>query len=120
MVYFVEHSRRAVELIKENLESLGIRQGFRIIQQAASQAIPQLDAQGIRANVIFLDPPYRLESAYRTTLETLAKSNLAAPAQVIAEHEDRFDPGARFALFERTRKLDQGDATLSFYQAAPD
>src|SRR5690348_15778096 len=36
LVYFVEHSRRAVELIRGNLESLGIRQGFRIIQEETS------------------------------------------------------------------------------------
>ena len=119
MVYFVEHSERAVELIGRNLESLGITQGFRIIQQGARQAIAQLDAQGVHANMIFLDPPYGLEATYLSTLQALAESRLAAYAQVIAEHAKRFDPGGKFAVFERTRKLEQGDAALSFYQAAP-
>ncbi len=116
LVYFVEHSRRAVELIRGNLESLGIRQGFRIIQQETSQAVAELDQQGVRANIIFLDPPYRLQAIYRKTLEVLAQSKLAAAAQVIVEHEERFDLGATFGAFERTRKLEQGDAALSFYQ----
>jgi hypothetical protein len=42
---------------------------------------------------------------------------LAAHAQVIAEHAKRFDPGRKFKALERTRKLEQGDAALSFYQA---
>ena len=116
MVYFVDDSRRAVELIRGNLESLGIRQGFRILQRDTSKAISELDAQGVRANIVFLDPPYRFETTYRATLENLARSKLAAAAQVIAEHEKRFDPGSKFVILERTRRLDQGDAALSFYQ----
>lgn len=117
MVYFVERSGQAVELIKANLASLGIKQGFRIIQQESSLAIAELDRQRVRPNIVFLDPPYRLENSYRTTFEALAKSKLAAPAQVIAEHEGRFDPGGKFGILERTRKLEQGDAALSFYRA---
>ena len=118
MVYFVEHSARAVELIRANLASLGIKQGFRILQLEASLALAKLDHEEIRANIVFLDPPYRFENTYRTTLEALARSKLAARAQVIAEHEERFDLGSKFAALERTRKLEQGDTALSFYRPA--
>jgi len=64
-----------------------------------------------------LDPPYQLETTYLSTLQALAESRLAAHAQVIAEHAKRFDPGRKFKALERTRKLEQGDAALSFYQA---
>ena len=117
MVHFVEHSARAIELISRNLESLDIKQGSRIIQQGTREAIALLDAQGVRANMIFLDPPYQLETTYLSTLQALAESRLAAHAQVIAEHAKRFDPGRKFKALERTRKLEQGDAALSFYQA---
>ena len=119
MVYFVECSRRAAELIQENLTSLKILQGFRIIQQESSRAIPHLGAHGVRANFVFLDPPYRLQEAYRETLEALAASAIASDAVVIAEHEKRFDPGQTFGALRRTRKLEQGDAALSFYRIAP-
>ena len=116
MVYFVEHSARAVELIRANLASLGIKQGFRILQLEACLALAKLDQEEVRASIVFLDPPYKFENTYRTTLEALARSKLAARAQVIAEHEERFDPGSRFAALERTRKLEQGDTALSFYR----
>jgi hypothetical protein len=35
---------------------------------------------------------------------------------VIAEHEKRYDPGARFGELQRFRVLEQGDAALSFYR----
>jgi 16S rRNA (guanine(966)-N(2))-methyltransferase RsmD len=116
MVYFVESSRPAAELIRQNLQSLGVADGFRIVTQNSAHAITQLDAQGIHANFVFLDPPYRLEEAYGQALEALANSKLAAGALVIVEHEKRFDPGESFVKLHRIRKLQQGDAALSFYR----
>src|SRR5256885_4579633 len=39
MVYFVEKSARASELIRQNLQSLGVEEGFRIIQQDVTKAL---------------------------------------------------------------------------------
>lgn len=116
MVYFVEHSRRAAELIKQNLESLRISGGFQILQQEAKHALFQLNAQTIQPSFVFLDPPYRIQNAYRDTLEALASTELARNALVIAEHEKRFDPGDSFGTLHRARVLQQGDAALSFYK----
>ena len=45
------------------------------------------------------------------------QSTLLAPdAVVVAEHDKRFDPGDGFAPLFRYRKLEQGDAVLSFYR----
>ena len=110
MVYFVESSRRAAELIKQNLESLKIEGGFKILQQEAANAMKQLDGQGIRPNFIFLDPPYQNHKAYGQTLAALSGSALAADATVIAEHDKRFDPGEKVGGLQRSRRLEQGDA----------
>ena len=117
MVYFVERSRGAAELIGQNLNSLKIQESFRIMQQECSHAIAQLEAQEVQANFVFLDPPYRLRDVYQKTLEALADSRLAREATVIVEHEKRFDPGETVRALQRKRKLQQGDAALSFYRA---
>jgi hypothetical protein len=41
---------------------------------------------------------------------------LRSNAVVIAEHQRKFDPGEIFGSLQRYRKLEQGDATLSFYR----
>jgi len=116
--YFVESSRRARQLIDVNLKSLGVSHGYEVLEKHSLQAIAELEGREIRADFIFVDPPYRLREAYRKVLEKLADSDLSRHALVIAEHEKRFDPGSGFGLFERTRKLEQGDAVLSFYRKA--
>jgi len=117
MVYFAEASRAAADLIAANLKSLGITSGFQIVKAEASKALRQWEAAGVRADYVFLDPPYRLRDEYAKTLSALAEAKLlSASSIVIAEHEKRFDPGGTFGRLERYRRLDQGDATLSFYR----
>ena len=118
MVYFVEIAKPAAELVRQNLQSFGIGEGFEILQQESSQAISQLEHRQIKPNYIFLDPPYGLREAYQKTLEILGGSSLSERALVIAEHEKKFDPGEKFGDLQRTRKLLQGDAGLSFYRRA--
>src|SRR5206468_7920596 len=116
MVYFVESSRTAAAMIKANLESLGIDAGFDLTNGTSSKAIPQLERRGVNTDFVFLDPPYRLQSAYRETLESVASSSIAEHALVIAEHEKHFEPGVQFGTLGRIRQLPQGDAVLSFYR----
>jgi 16S rRNA (guanine966-N2)-methyltransferase len=119
MVYFVESSARAAELIRKNLQSLGVQAGFEIINQDVARALSKLRSRGVVADFIFLDPPYRMEEEYQRTLRALGLSPLLKSSSlVIAEHDKRFDPGEEYGLLRRYRKLNQGDATLSFYQTS--
>ncbi len=115
-VYFVESSSRAAEVIRENLRSLGISEGFEIHEREAQRALRMLDAQAVAADYVFLDPPYRAQEAYEQTLGFLSQSRiLSRKSLVVAEHEKKLDPGERFGALVRQRVLKQGDAALSFY-----
>jgi 16S rRNA (guanine966-N2)-methyltransferase len=117
MVYFVESSKAAVDLIGENLKSLGIESGFRIVKAEVGKGLAQLEGSGVMADFVFLDPPYRMQEEYARTLGALAESKLVrASSAVIAEHEKRFDPRDAFGELVRCRKITQGDAKLSFYR----
>ena len=117
MVYFVESSKAATELIAANLKSLGIADGFQIVKVEVGKALRQLEAAGRAADFVFLDPPYSMPDEYAKTLAALAGSKLLGERSlVIAVHEKRFDPGEVFGELRRYRKLVQGDAALSFYR----
>jgi 16S rRNA (guanine966-N2)-methyltransferase len=117
MVYFAESSKEAAELIGVNLKSLGIVSGFQIASVQAGKALRQWEAAAIVADVVFLDPPFRLRDDYGKMLTALGESTLLRESSVVvAEHEKRFDPGEVFGRLRRYRKLEQGDAALSFYR----
>lgn len=116
-VIFVDTAARAASLIERNLKSLEIAEGYRILREDLSGVLWRLKKEHVAADVVFLDPPYRMQEAYQRTLEALADSSLVwAMSLVIAEHEKKFDPGEEFGSLRRTRKLVQGNAALSFYR----
>jgi 16S rRNA (guanine966-N2)-methyltransferase len=117
MIYFVESSSRAVELIKKNLQSLKVETGFEILKQESVRALRQLGVSDVQADLVFLDPPYRMEKEYVQCLGVLSRSRVLKTASlVIAEHPKKLDPGEAFASLRRHRRLVQGDAALSFYR----
>lgn len=117
MVYFVESSKAAADLIEKNLKSLGIERGFKIVKAEAEKALRQLESANVVADFVFLDPPYQMKEEYQQTLTKLAGSKLLRDSSVlIAEHEKRFDPGEEFGELRRYRLLVQGDAALSSYK----
>jgi 16S rRNA (guanine966-N2)-methyltransferase len=113
----VESVRKHARLLRENLSSLGISDGFELHEREVSQALPLLESTGVVCDYVFLDPPYGMRGSYERTLGYLSQSRLLQPStSVIAEHDKKFDPGERLGALVRYRRLDQGDASLSFYR----
>jgi 16S rRNA (guanine966-N2)-methyltransferase len=118
-VTFVESASSAAKVIRQNLASLGITHGAEIRQSDVLRVLER--ASPAPVDYIFLDPPYRDTRAYHATLTALAHSSMVGEnTVVIAEHEKKFEPGEVFGGLRRFRKLQQGDAALSFYRRGPD
>jgi len=116
-VYFVESSSAATNIIRNNLQSLSIVNGFQLLLEDLPRALGRMERQRVAADFVFIDPPYRLKDAYTNTLGALADSSLIyATSVVIAEHDKKFDPGEEFGRLHRFRQLMQGSTALSFYR----
>lgn len=116
-VYFVESEKKHARLLRENIQSLGMDAGFELQEREVVKALLLLESTGVVCDFCFLDPPYRMRGTYEQTLGRLARSRLLQPATiVIAEHEKKFDLDERFGALVRYRRLDQGDASLSFFK----
>jgi 16S rRNA (guanine(966)-N(2))-methyltransferase RsmD len=116
---FVERAPAALSVLRANLTRLGMTAGFRIHPGSVAAYLRRAqagDAQGF--DIVFLDPPYDAADEYATVLGLLgggAAGLLAPCALVIAEHrrKERLEDG--YGSLVRSRLLEQGDATLSFY-----
>lgn len=117
-VYFIESSKQASDLILENLHSLEIPpSSFDVLRSEVAPALRRLQGSSIPVDIVFMDPPYRLESAYSETLEALASSQLLRPgAVVVAEHLKKFEPPSRTGVLKQFRTLKQGDSALTFWR----
>jgi len=116
-VYFVESAARAAKIIRANLRTLSIIEGFEVQERDAMQALRALDAAAVVCDFCFIDPPYADDSAYAQSLGFLSQSRLLTPnSVVIAEHDKHSDLSERYGALQRFRRLQQGDAVLSFYR----
>src|SRR3989442_14178227 len=90
MVFFVESSPAAAGLIAQNLHSLGLETGFRILRQEVTRALRNLEAENITAYFVFIDPPYRLENWERGAISLLSQAKiLGAGAGIVGEKQKK-------------------------------
>ena len=116
-VIFVDQSRKATRMIRENLQALDIEEGFKIFDLDLARALDICAKEGMAFDIAFIDPPYDREHIYKDALERFGTMPLLAPAGVlILEHSKRAEMPETFGNLKRTRTLQQGDSVLSFFK----
>ena len=104
----IERKAAALEVIRENLTSLGIGKEVSVIRGQASVLLANYPA-----DIAFLDPPYELEAEYLASLNALE----GTPCELaIAQHASRLTLAAEYGRLRKTRVLKQGDNSLSLYE----
>jgi 16S rRNA (guanine966-N2)-methyltransferase len=144
---FVERAPAALKVLRANLERLKIATGFEVQANSVNTFLRKRQSGDTPFDVVFLDPPYQAEEEYEATLGLLGNAQVSQGAEgarelqpcdddlskgtsesghpilkvgavVIAEHRRKYKLDDSFGTLRRTRLLEQGDAALSFYEAA--
>src|SRR5205814_5895329 len=69
-VFFIEQSRKACQIIRENLKALEIREGFKNMETDLIKALSGLD---MRFDIAFVDLPYDREDLYERVLDMFGR-----------------------------------------------
>lgn len=106
-------SREAARAIRQNIAALRVEERARFLQMQDMQAVALLGREGARFDLVFLDPPYRLDTAPACAALDAA-GVLDAGALVVIEHAAATPPAIAgpFALSDRRKYR---DTMLSFY-----
>ena len=116
-VVFIEHHRPAQQLIRNNLDALGIKAGYYLIRSTVATGIERLEQEGSQFNYLFLDPPYKEIGEYHHVLRLLGRSHLLdSNSLVIAEHSRHCLLEEEYGNLHRDRLIRHGDAQLGFYR----
>ncbi len=111
MVIFVDQSRKATAMIRENLKSLGIAHGYKILEMDLARALTVCARDGIAFDIAFIDPPYDREQVYKDALD---RPSVSAEGLLILEHSKRSPLPGSSGKLKKVRTLQQGDSVLSF------
>jgi len=114
-VTFVESSRRASDVISENLRYCGITEGVRVINRDVISVLKYFATHHLQYDIFYFDPPYASE-VYSPVMWTLAKHKLIAEAgMVVVEHRRKPEPPPSYDYLRPYREITQGDTQLTFY-----
>jgi 16S rRNA (guanine966-N2)-methyltransferase len=106
--YFLEDNRQALDAIRENVGALALYRRSSVKAGPVLRTLPR-----VQADIVFLDPPYSLDTEYRGAMELLGAT---PPALVIVQHSSRFEMEERYGSLVRTRVVRQGENALSFFE----
>lgn len=109
---FVDNRRENIALIKENLNKTKLEERATVINSDVTKAISSPPLESIRADLVFLDPPYNLKDLGNVVNRLLESRLLNAKALIVVEHayKNRLWSNA----FEIIRQKKYGDTCLSF------
>ena len=105
---FVESDRVAVNVIRENLRSLGLEAHAQVREGRTLQILKKMEA-----DIVFLDPPYALAKEYPLALDLLGAR---PPALVVVQHDVRLKLEESYGALQRGKVMKQGDNVLSFFE----
>ena len=115
-VVLVDHAAGAVLALRENARALAGAGGeVRVFRQDARTALASFADQGLRFDVVYLDPPYASE-LYLPLLELAGSRLLDEGGVVVAEHFHKRALPERIGGLARSRLARIGDHCLSFYR----
>jgi 16S rRNA (guanine(966)-N(2))-methyltransferase RsmD len=118
-VTFIEQSRRAHQIISENLRSCGIADSVHVVNRDVLTALKYFVSQALKFDIIYFDPPYDSE-VYSPVLFLLGKNEiLEEDGIVIVEHRHNVELADGYESLELYRQVKQGDSRLSFYRKGP-
>lgn len=109
-----DSSREAARAIRQNIETLRVQQKARFLQMQALQAVALLGREGAEFDLVFLDPPYRMDTA--PACAALHAAGVLLPdALVVIEHAAATPPMPEepYALTDRRTYR---DTAISFYR----
>jgi 16S rRNA (guanine966-N2)-methyltransferase len=112
-VVFVDEFFPAVKVIKANVEKCGAEDKAVVLHREFNRAVIDLAKKGVKFDVIFLDPPYRLLEE-RNPLRVIRKRGLLKPGGLIVlRHYYRTKP--KIGDFPLERRVALGADVLLFF-----
>ena len=115
-VYFAENAKPPLNALLGNLDRFALHAEATVEQAGTLPLLRRLVRQNILLDLVFLDPPYSDDFAYRNTLEFLGRQPiLVTNAIVIAEHSRRLPLLKAFGHLSQYRVTTHGEASLTFF-----
>lgn len=117
-VVMVDLSSQAIQVIQQNIRSCHLQQqSHEIFKEDVFKAIDRFESQQRTFDIIYLDPPFTVDTIFLPVMESLSKTHLLKEdgQVVIRTLKEKVMPD-QFGSLHRYRTKTYGISTLHFYQ----
>ena len=113
----VDTDRAACAAIKKNMETSRLGEKCRLIARDYRAAMDALAAEGAQFDLVFMDPPYKMENTGEMCAALYDKGLLSSAFLLVVEHRKGRAPmlDARFEAFDLRH---YGDTEITFVRRA--
>lgn len=118
-VAYVEINPVCAKTISANLSKLGLSPKppeIILLNMSISRALEYFQRHKFQFDIIFLDPPYRVNLLKKSLLEIADFGVLSADGGIVAEHDVRENAPSEIGNLIMTRQKNYGTTVLSFYR----
>lgn len=117
-VYMIEKSPSACKLIKENILHCGLQDTpHEVFAEDIFQIIPKLKQHGEKFDIIYIDPPFTVDSLFEKTMNILADGKLVAEFGTVIIRTRTGRPLAdKFGVLKKIRIKKYGISQVHFYE----
>jgi len=112
----IDQDRRAIETIRENLARAGFQERAEIYRNDAQRALSAMARRGLRFDLIFLDPPYKLTNM-DTLIEQMQEHQMISDAAVVVvEHDAKHTYAEHIGQLSMMRRSEYGEIAVTIYR----
>ena len=116
LAIFVELDKKAVQVIRENLENCGFFDRAEVYALDVVRALRILKRRQAKFDIIFLGAPYGSPNLEKALQELSDSSLLNERGIVAAEHRKQHKLDESFGQLQKFRDAKYGETVLSFYE----
>jgi len=114
---FVDEFYPSIQVIWQNIAKCDAEEKAVVIHREINRAVIDLAKEGVRFDLVFLDPPYSLLEE-RNPLKVLRKRGVVKPGGLIVlRHYFKIKP--KLGDFKLERRVSLGDDVLALFAASP-
>lgn len=108
----IDHSSKAMAVIRENIDATGFTAKAEAIQTEAAAFLKCLSSS-VQFDLVFLDPPYRHDTIQEMLL--LLEHHVAVDGKIICEHERELELPDTISVWQKKKSRAYGSIAVTTY-----
>lgn len=115
-VISIDKEKTSIDIIRSNVQAVGAQADFEIYRNDAARALKVLGKKEQAFDIIFLDPPYRMEDMDTWLLSMQELQLVAQDAVIVVEHDSKIHYPEMIGNLKQQRHSQYGEIAVTIYR----